>query len=143
MRPSLNNSTIIQNQNSIRIYNSAETVGDYHGGAPFKDCDHAALDVAFDFGIKRGCGFVKNQELGIMVQGAGDTNPLNLSAGYAGASLAYDIFFQASLAVQICKSAKKSNETDYNMVVFAIVGAIKKFLIITDLGGRLCRRAAM
>ena len=70
---------LVHDDNLVRSLNGRQTVGDHERGAAFDHAIERVTDPEFGFGIYARRGFIKDQDLRIMRQGARETDELFLS----------------------------------------------------------------
>ena len=88
MVAALDDMTLVDHQDLVRLLYGGEAVGDHQGGARLAQLVDGRLDVAFGLGIQGRGGLVQQQYRGVTQQGAGDGDALALTTGEGGAILA-------------------------------------------------------
>ena len=81
MRAALDDATIVEHDDLIRIHHGRKPVRDHKRGVSARDAVELGLDAFFRFGIERRSGFVENQDSRILENGARDRDPLLFAAG--------------------------------------------------------------
>ena len=61
VRPTLNDFTILHDQNSVSVFDGAEPVRNNKRGAPFHGDVKSLLNIALGLGIQGRSGFIENQ----------------------------------------------------------------------------------
>ena len=79
--PALNNLPVLQNHDHIGGCGTGQTVGNEDGGLVLAQAVELVIDLLLCQGVKRGGGLVKNEDLGIGVEGTGNGKLLPLTAG--------------------------------------------------------------
>ena len=90
MRAVGDDSSIVEDEDSLGAADGAEAVGDDDGGLAGEKFVEGLLDLLFALGVEGGGGFVEDQDRSVAEEGAGEGDALFLTAGEAGAFLADD-----------------------------------------------------
>ncbi len=88
MRALFDESALVENQDAVRVAQSAQTVGDRQRRAAASENVERFLDRLLRLGVDAARGFVEYQDLGIVEQGTRDRDPLPLAPGKACSTLA-------------------------------------------------------
>src|SRR6185437_1189960 len=78
----------LQHQNAVGVADGREAVGDDQHGAVLHQVGERALHQQLALVVERAGGLIKDENGGVLVQGAGNGNTLALAAGKAQAALA-------------------------------------------------------
>ena len=81
MGAKLGNAAVLHYRDAIGATNCGEAVRDDEHGPTLHEVGERGLDGSFALGIKRGGGFVEDEDRGVLEQGAGDGEALALPAG--------------------------------------------------------------
>ncbi len=92
MRALLNEFSFVEDDDSVGLEDGVEAVGDGDDGSSLHELAGGFFEQGFGFGVKRGSGFIENQNGGVFEEGAGEGEALGLSAGEARAAFADDGF---------------------------------------------------
>ena len=76
-----------QLHNLRAVFEGGEAVGDDEQGKVFAEALDGLHDGLFSFVVQRAGGFVKNDDIGLLVEGAGNADALTLTAREADAAL--------------------------------------------------------
>ena len=79
MRSLLDQPTVIEYQNTIRMLNRRQSVGNHEHCAPLQQSVDRLLHQSFTLGIERRCGFVENEDWRVGEEGPRNGQPLALS----------------------------------------------------------------
>ena len=90
MRTELRDPTVVNDQDLVGISQGGQTVGDGEGGSVVGHLVDGVLDELFGLGVQGCCGFVQNEDGGVVDEGAGDGDTLAFTAREGVALLAYD-----------------------------------------------------
>src|SRR6516225_11951342 len=72
--------SVLENQDSRRISNGRQPMGDDKGGAPLHHFVERSVDLGLGNRVERACRLIENQDRRILEQRAGDRQPLPLAA---------------------------------------------------------------
>jgi len=71
----------VEDDNMVSPPNRGEPMRNNHGGAPLKQRLQRLLDRAFCGGVNAGCGFVQDQDSGVLNKGSGKGQQLSFAHG--------------------------------------------------------------
>ncbi len=74
----LNHSSVVEYHDVVCVPDSGHAMGDDDGGSALPERLKRIIDQILRFRIKRRCGFIQNQQLGISKESPCDGNPLTL-----------------------------------------------------------------
>jgi hypothetical protein len=111
MSPLLNNSAIFENTNLVCITNGAEPMGDHNTSTG--DLTQVVVHQPFRQGIEVAGCFVKDQDSGVMGQGPGQGDALELASRKPGSSLAYQCFISHRHLDYFVMNSRKLRRLDY------------------------------
>lgn len=69
-----------EDEDAVGISEGGKTVGDRDGGAPRRESVQRLLDIFLGFGVERGGGLIKDQDLGVVDQGSCNGDALSFPA---------------------------------------------------------------
>lgn len=78
---------LVKDQNTIRVLDRAQAVGDHESGATRQQPSQSFANLQFRFRIDARCGFIEDQELRIVREGPGETDQLPLTDRESGPAL--------------------------------------------------------
>ncbi len=78
--------TFVQHDDSVRVADGRQAVGDHQGGSVLQQLAQCLLNEFFRFRIDVSCGFVEDQDIRIVGQNARKGKKLPLSHGEVAAS---------------------------------------------------------
>lgn len=90
MGAGLDDAVVFEDDDFIELKHGIDPVGDDDGCFIGQCCLHVAENLTFGIGINSGKTVVEENDIGVFGEGAGDTDPLLLSAGERDASFAHN-----------------------------------------------------
>ena len=84
-----NNAAFVHHNYFVRALDGTEAVGNRYGGTGTHEPVEGILHAALGFGVKRGRGFVQDQDGRVLEDGAGDADTLPLAAAELDAAVTY------------------------------------------------------
>src|SRR5258708_20412213 len=74
--------SLVHDEDGVRALDRREPMGDQNGGTPRDHAREGEAHAKFGLGVDRGRGFFKDEDSGIVSEGAGKADQLLLAVGY-------------------------------------------------------------
>jgi len=87
MRALLTETAFVEDEDAVSVLNGAEAMCDDQGGASTEQAVEGIANQQLGFGVDAGGGFVEDEEVRIVREGAGEIDELALADGERGAAL--------------------------------------------------------
>ena len=101
-----NNAAFVHHNYFVRALDGTEAVGNRYGGTGTHEPVEGILHAALGFGVKRGRGFVQDQDGRVLEDGAGDADTLPLAAAELDAAVTYSIMNSWAFAIRAAASTE-------------------------------------
>src|ERR1700730_6208157 len=92
MGATLDDLTLLDDEDLVGAADGGEAVGDHEGGPALHEVAQAVLDHGLGLGVEGAGGLVEDEDAGVGQDGPGDGDALALAAGELDTALAYDGF---------------------------------------------------